>query len=194
MIGLLSQVDKTLASDVADALGLAVPKKPEQPVNHSIPADGVESKFQPKSKDPGLKNSGALSMAGTIKNTIKSRKIAILTADGADGVRIAKMKSALLQNGATAEIIAPKLGTVMPVKGAAIQADKSLMTVSSVLYDAVYIPGGAKAISLLVQKPEAAEFISQAYKHCKAICFEADAEPLISKTMLGEDLTSSPGY
>ncbi len=30
--------------------------------------------------------------------------------------------------------------------------------------------------------------LSQAYKHCKAIAFESDAEPLIQKTSIGEDL------
>ena len=78
MIGLLSQVDQTLAKNVADALGLTGPKKPEQPINHSIPADGNPAKFQPKFVDQGIKSSAALSMANTIKNTIKSRKIAIL--------------------------------------------------------------------------------------------------------------------
>ena len=39
-----------------------------------------------------------------------------------------------------------------------------------------------------LNKPDAVEFISQAYKHCKAIAFEADASPLINKTMIGEDL------
>ena len=190
MIGLLSQVDKTLATNVADALGLAVPKKPEQPMNHSIPADGVAAKFQPKPKEQVLEKSGALSMANTIKDSIKSRKLAILTADGFDGAQIEKMKKALGAAGATAEIIAPRLGQLDSVKGTAIQADKSLMTVSSVLYDAVYIPGGAKAVEQLMQKPEATEFISQAYKHCKAIAFEADAEPMIQKTLIGEDLKS----
>ena len=190
MIGLLSQVDKTLAGNVADALGLAVPKKPEQPMNHSIPADGVVVKFQPKPKDQGLEKSGALSMANTIKDSIKSRKVAILTADGIDGAQIEKMKKAVVAEGATAEIIAPRLGQLNSVKGTAVQADKSLMTVSSVLYDSVYIPGGAKAIEQLMQKPEAIEFVSQAYKHCKAIAFEADAEPMIQKTLIGEDLKS----
>ena len=190
MIGLLSQVDKTLAANVADALGLAVPKKPEQPMNRSIPADGVETKFQPKLKDQGLKKSGPLSMANTIKDSIKSRKLAILTADGIDGAQIEKMKRVIGAEGAKAEIIAPRLGQVNTVKGMTIQADKSLMTVSSVLYDAVYIPGGAKAIEQLMQKPEAIEFISQAYKHCKAIAFEADAEPMIQKTLIAEDLKS----
>jgi catalase len=191
MIGLLSQVDKTLASNVAEALGLTVPKKPEQPINHSIPADGAESKFQPKLKDQGLKSSGALSMAGTIKSTIKSRKIAVLTADGADGSQIEKMKKALLAQGAMVDIIAPKLGGLNTKEGTVLAVDKSLMTVSSVLYDAVFVPGGNKAIHILAQKPEAMEFISQGYKHCKAIAFAMDAEPLILKTTLGEDLKTT---
>jgi catalase len=188
MIGLLSQVDKELAANVADALGLSVPKKPEQPINHSIPADGVTAKFQPKFKDQGIESSGPLSMANTIKDTIKSRKIAILTADGVDGIQTEKMRKALMAEGAVVEIIALRLGHVGPGKGAAIKVDKTLMTVSSVLYDALYIPGGAKAVSMLMQKQEAIEFISQAYKHCKAVAFEPDADPLIQQTPIGEDL------
>jgi catalase len=188
MIGLLSQVDKGLATNVADALGLSVPKKPEQPINHSIPADGNAARFQPKAVDQRIESSAPLSMANTVKDTIKSRKIAMLTADGIDGSQVDKMKKALLAAGAVVEIIAPKLGEVSSVKGVAIAIDKTLMTVSSVLYDAVYIPGGSKAIALLAQKPDAVDFISLAYKHCKAIAFESDADPLIQKTSIGEDL------
>ncbi len=188
MIGLLSQVDKTLASRVADPLGLIVPKKPEQPVNHSIPADGIVSKFQPRYKDQGLERSAPLSMAHTPKDSIKTRKIAVLTADGVDGTQIEKMKKALQDNGGVVEVIAPKLGALGTGKGVSIQVDKTLMTVSSVLYDAVYIPGGSKSISVLMQNPGAVEFISQAYKHCKAIAFETETIPLIEKTSINEDL------
>jgi len=188
MIGLLSQVDKGLATNVADALGLTVPKKPEQPLNHSIPADGDAAKFQPKTKDQGIESSAPLSMANTVKDTIKSRKIAILTADGTDGSQVEKMKKILTAAGAVVEVIAPKLGEVSPEKGVAIPVDKSLMTVSSVLYDAVYIPGGSKAIATLVQKPDAVDFISLANKHCKPVAFETDADPLIQKTSIGDDL------
>jgi len=188
MIGLLSQVDKGLAANVADALGLSVPKKPEQPINHSIPADGEVARFQPKTKDQGIASSAPLSMAKTIKDTIKSRKVAILTADGIDGSQVDKMKKALMGAGAVAEVIAPKLGQVSTIKGVAIPIDKTLMTVSSVLYDAVYVPGGSKAIQMLAQKPDAVDFISQAYKHCKPIAFESETDPLIQKTNIGEDL------
>ena len=188
MIGLLSQVDKGLATNVADALGLTVPKKPEQPVNHSIPADGDSAKFQPKTKDQGLESSAPLSMANTKKDSIVSRKIAILTADGTDGTQVEKMKKALMGAGAVVEIIAPKLGEVSTEKGVAIPVDKTLMTVSSVLYDAVYIPGGSKAIAALAQKPDAVDFISLANKHCKPVAFEADTDPLIQKTTIGDDM------
>ena len=188
VIGLLSQVDKGLATNVADALGLSVPKKPEQPINHSIPADGNPAKFQPKTVDQGIQSSAPLSMANTIKDTIKSRKIAILTADGTDGTQVDKMKKALQAAGAVVEVIAPKYGEISTVKGVAIPVDKSLMTVSSVLYDAVYVPGGAKAIAALAQKPDAIDFISLANKHCKPVAFEADADPLIQKTSIGDDM------
>jgi catalase len=192
MIGLLSQVDKVLATKVAEALGLKVQKKPEQPINHSIPADGIPARFQPKAIDQQIKTSAPLSMANTIKNTIKSRKIAVLAADGVNGEQVERIKNILLNQGAVVEIIAPRLGQVVSSPGTSVKADKSLMTVSSVLYDAVYIPGTAKSIKILLENPDASEFISQAYKHCKAIAFEPDALPLIKKTTIGEDLQKNP--
>jgi catalase len=197
MLGLLSQVDNTLAKNVADALGLAVPKKPEQPVNHSIPADGNPSKFQPKMVDQGLESSAALSMANTLKDSIKSRKIAILAANGVSGAAIQQMKNALTAEGAVAEVIAPKLGEINTDKGAAIKVDKNFLTVSSVLYDAVYIPGGKDSIAALANEADAIYFINQAYKHCKAIAVDIDAEALIAKTSIGFLLKNNktlPGF
>ncbi len=189
VLGLLSQVDPALAKNVADALGLTVPKKPESPMNHSIPADGNPAKFQPAYVDQKIKSSAALSMAHSPKNSIKSRKIAFLAANGADGSQIQKMKKVLTAAGAVVEIIAPRLGQIETVNGENIGVDKSLMTVSSVLYDALYIPGGPQSVSSLLNHQDAVDFISQAYKHCKAICFESDAQPLIEKSPIGEDLT-----
>ena len=186
MLGLLSQVDKTLAENVADELGLTVPKKPEQPLNHSIPADGNPSKFQPKMVDQGIKSSPALSMANTLKNNIKTRKIAILAANGVNGAGLQQMKKALIAEGAVVEIIAPKLGEISAEKGTAIKVDKNFMTVSSVLYDAVFVPGGKESVTILRNEPDAVYFINQAYKHCKPIAVDADAEPFIAKTNIAE--------
>jgi catalase len=194
MIGLLSQVDTALAANVADALGLTVPRKPEQPINHSVPADGNPAKFQPFKVDQGLVSSAALSMAGTPKNTIQTRKIAILVTEGVDNSAVTKMMGALKAAGAVAEIIAPKLGEIRGTGG--LKADKSLLTVSSVLYDAVYIPGGKGHAEALATQADAVYFVNQAYKHCKAIAADEDAAGFFDGTtiaLLRKDSGELPG-
>jgi len=185
MLGLLNQIDAKLAKDVADELGLGVPKKPEQPINHSIPADGNPSKFQPKAVDQGIERSKALSMEHTKKDSISTRKIAILAADGVDGNSLQQMKKALTAEGAVVEIIAPKLGTIKDAMGVAVSVDKNLRTVASVLYDAVFVPGGKAGATALAKEPDAIHFIDQAFKHCKAIALDSSAEDFISRTYLG---------
>ncbi|MEO5946772.1 MAG: catalase [Chitinophagaceae bacterium] len=196
MVGLLSQVDKTLAKNVADELGLVVPKKPEHPINHSIPADGNPAKFQPKTVNQGIENSPTLSMADTLKDSIKTRKIAILAADGVNGTTLSNMKKALTDAGAVVEIIAPKLGEIKAGK-TKIKVDKNLRTVASVLYDAVYVPGGKESIAALMNEADAIHFVDQAYKHCKAIAVDTDAEDFIAKTSVGSLLVENkelPGF
>jgi catalase len=96
MIARLAQIDVTLAKKVATALGLVVPKKTVDPGNKSIPADGNPADFQPIEVDPKLKVSEALSMANTIKGNIKTRKIAIIAADGVNEKSLNDVKKALL--------------------------------------------------------------------------------------------------
>ncbi len=47
MVAVLAQVDRGLATQVADGLGLTVPAKPDGMLNHSVPADGDPKDFQP---------------------------------------------------------------------------------------------------------------------------------------------------
>src|SRR3984893_1835045 len=82
MLDMVAQVDKTLAGRVAEGLGLPVPKKLDGPLNMSVPADGDVKQFQPKPVSHAIGASPALSMANTVKNGIRTRKIAILAADG----------------------------------------------------------------------------------------------------------------
>ena len=169
MVGLLAQVDETLAQRVARGLGLDVPKKLDGPLNMSVPADADVKKFQPKPAKNPAGNSPALSMANTVKDGIKTRKIAILSADGVDDADLSSMKKALTAAGAQAKVVAPRLGVLKSTKGAEIKIDFSLLTASSVLFDAVYIPGGEKSVEALKQDPEATQFVNEAYKHCKTI-------------------------
>ncbi|CAN5438670.1 catalase HPII [soil metagenome] len=183
MLGILTQVDKTLAASVADGLGIPVPKKPLYPINHGVPADAIQKNYEPVKVQQSLEQSGALSMANTIKNTIQSRCVAILAANGVDENSLNNMKNALEAKGAKTKIIAPKLGTIKGVGGKEIKVDMSFMNTASVLFDAVYIPAGAKSSATLIAEADAIHFVSEAYKHCKAIAANGDGVALLNKSI-----------
>lgn len=188
MVGVLSLIDKGLATAVASALGLKVPNKPEQPVNRSIPADGKPADFQPIHVEGKVKKSAALSMKDTIKDTIKSRKIAFLVADGVDAKSVETVKSAILAGGGVVHIIAPKLGTVIAANNVEIPVDESFLTAASVLYDAVYVPGGVNSVASLEAEANAVHFLNEAFKHCKAIAADEQAIQVLEATYFSKKL------
>lgn len=188
MLGLLKEVDSTLASKVAEGLGLEVPKKAEKIMNHSFGADADPNKFQPIKKKQSIEKSDALSMAHTIKDSIKTRQIAILMADGSDDQTAAKMKKALIAEGAVVKIVAPKLGTIKGKSGELIKVDQSFLTAASVLFDAVYIPGGKGGIQNLLAEADPLHFIDEAYRHCKAIAIDGEAIDLFEATYASRKL------
>lgn len=180
MLGLLSQVEITLAEKVAEGLGAKVPK-PEFPLNHSIPADGNPRDFQPISVEQGIDSSSALSMKNTIKKP-DTRKVAVLASGGVDDKSYNSITASLKKAKALPVLIAPHLGNIISKSGNQIKADESFLTASSVLFDAVYVPGGQKSIETLLTIPEAAEFINQSYKHFKPIGVNKEAIELLKQT------------
>jgi catalase len=94
MVYMLAQVDQSMANEVADELGIKVPQRVEGPLNKSIPADVQPKELQPtRARDGGT--SPALSMANTTYDSIKTRKIAALVADGVDEPTLRAMIKAL---------------------------------------------------------------------------------------------------
>ncbi len=189
MLGLLAQVDKGLANSVAEGLGLSVPAKFDKPINMSIPADGDPRKFQPKRVAQAIETSPALGMVNNPNfpnDTIKTRKIAVLLADGFDDAAVAEMNKALLTAGATPKTVAPRLGVVTGANGTQLKVDCSFLTGSSVLFDAVYIPGGDASVDGLKQQAEPHEFVYEAYKHCKAIAASGAGVGLLATSLAGK--------
>ena len=182
MVGILSQIDKNLAKNVAAKLGIEVPAKPEQPINHSFGADTDPRSVQPRKVKSSIERSAPLSMENTVKNTIKSRKIAALIADGFDGAQLAAMKKALTAEGAQLKTVAPRLGQIAGADGKAVAADFSFQTAASVLFDAVYVPGGAGSVKALSAEADAVHFVNEAFKHCKAIAVTGDAAGFLDAT------------
>lgn len=187
VLGMLTRVDKSLAEKVAEGLGIPVPK-PAEHLNQNFPADGDPAQFQPVDVQPELKISKALSMANTIKDTIKTRQVAILAADGVDGVSLNAMKQALEAAGAQTKIVAPHLGFIASANGKQIKVDQSFLTSASVLFDAVYVADGAKSAALLQGEPDAVHFVNEAYKHCKAIAANGAGAKLIEISAVGAKL------
>ncbi len=173
VIGLLTQVDMELAKKVAAGLGMEV-TKPEQPINHSFPADGNPKNFQPNFVKQSIEKSSPLSMENTLKNSIKTRKIAMLATDGFNDSSFDSMKNALQGAGAVTKIVASHLGVIKSINGKEIKVDESFLTTSSVLFDAIYIPGGSESINALSKCPEVPDFIKQVFKHYKPIAVNGE--------------------
>ncbi len=192
VVGLLTQIDGDLAKRVADNLGLKVPAKPEQPINQSYGADIKPRDVQPVFVQQNVETSPALSMANTIKNSIKTRMVAILATTGADD-SLMKMKSALEAKGAMTKVVSMKLGTFKGANGEDIKADQAFLGASSVLFDAVFVPGGADSVNALISKPEAILFINEAYRHCKAIAATGEGVNLINSTDAGVKINAENG-
>jgi catalase len=187
MIGMLTRVDLTLAKRVAQGLGLSVPAKPPALLNESVPADGNAAQYQPEPNKKGPDRSPALTMANTVKDGIKTRKVAILAGDGLNEADLCGMQKALREAGAEAKVVAPRLGMLKSAKGAQVHIDFSFLTSSSVLFDAVYIPGGDGSAQTLEKEADAVEFVKEAYKHCKTIAATGAGGRFLRTVCLGPD-------
>ncbi len=193
MVGMLTFVDEGLATRVGEGLGVK-PVRPEGPLNLSIPADGDPKAYQPRRAKAPARPSPALSMAGTVKDTAKSRKVAILAADGVDEGAVATMSRLLTAAGAVPKVIGPRLGTLKGARGGAVKVDMSLLTVGSVLFDAVYVPGGPLSVAALADEAAAVLFVQEAFKHCKALAASGAGAELLPEhrsadeaILVGED-------
>jgi catalase len=168
MIGHLSKVDGQLATLVGTYLGIKAPS-------------GQDSTKIGKAK--------GLSQEEGPKGSIRSRKIAILAADGVNSADITRLESALKEKGATAEVVAPHLGQLRSTSSDTLRIDKSLATTASVMYDAVYVPGGKESLDQLQGDEEARHFVREAYNHGKAIAVGDDGVALLKAV----GITSAPG-
>jgi catalase len=168
MVAHLAQIDATLAGAVAKGLGIRLsPKIPAAP-NMSVPADGDPKARQHRQHADPAAISPALSMRVSAPGSIATRKVAILVADRFDGAGVASLQKALKAQGATGLLVAPRLGAIAADDGVSHSPEFSILTASSVLFDAVYVAGGPHAPDWLAEA-DAVDFVREAFKHCKAV-------------------------
>jgi catalase len=187
MVGMLAQIDATLARRVADGLGMKKIPKIDGPLNLGYPADANPAEWQPKPVNRNVGTSAALRIINNPNTpkvpSIRTRKVAILVSDGSDGDAIKKMKKAMMAQGAMPRLVGRHVGPFKPAGTGEMEAELSILTTSSVLFDAVYVPGGDAAIDALKMEGQAIEFLVDAYKHYKPI----------AATGAGKDLLDAAG-
>lgn len=109
--------------------------------------------------------------------SLKNRKIAILTEDGFEEIELTSPREALVDAGATVELVSPKKDVVRSKEGddwkAEFKVDRVLETVSADDYDALLIPGGVINPDKLRVNEQALSFVRDFFKSGKpvaAIC------------------------
>jgi catalase len=163
-------------------------------MNMSVPGGAEPRKFQPKKVAQEIDSSPALSMVENPnfpKDSIRTRKVAVLIADGFDDAAVDEVNKALLTAGAVPKTVALRLGVVTGGNGTQLKADFSFLTASSVLFDAVFVPGGDPSVAALGAEKDSAEFISEAYKHCKTIAGSGAGVGLLATSLAGDFSESS---
>jgi catalase len=139
-----------------------------------------------------IEESRALSMADTGDGSIKTRKVAILVADGIDSASLKPIREALEQAGAQCKVVGPRLGTVASASRRQLEVDATFVNMPSVMFDAVLVPAGAQGAEALARSGDALHFVLEAYKHCKAICTVGEGVKLLATLGVGIELSKAP--
>ncbi len=161
MVDNLAQVDLRLATRVAASLGINAPDPKAAAGRLGFRDYRITNKVD---EDPSLR------MVGRPGGSVKTRKVAIMVADGVDYPSVKRIQQDLAEAGAVCKIVGPQLGTVSTASGRHLAVDQTFTNSPSVMFDAVLIAGGAASTALLCGIGDAVHFVLEAYKHCKAIC------------------------
>lgn len=149
----LQLVDQGLATQVAEGLGL--PGLPEPPV----PAVPVQD----------LALSPALRTIDRMLPTLQGRCVAILVADGSNGVAVANLRKALDKAGAAVKVLAPRVSGAVLRDGSRLAADGTCRTMPSVLFDAVAAVMTTEMGEALARDSTVVDWFRDAFLHLKAI-------------------------
>ena len=159
VVSQLVNVNIDLARRVAEGLGIPVPK--------------AQPALLPVNARAEVKTSSPLSlMARPGDGSIRTRRIAILVADGVDAESVSYLHEALSEAGAVPRYVGPRLGNV------GVDVEVTLEAAPSVLFDAVVLPGG-EASAALSKVGQALEFVKDQYRHCKPILALDSGERLL---------------
>ena len=167
VVAQLRNVAEELAQAVGDGLGMSGLPEP-------LP------KILKRSPKGEISTSMALSLlARPGEDGIKTRRVAVLVADGVDGASAIAIHEALTEEGAVPRFVGIKMGRVQAIEGQPIKIEVSMEAAPAVVWDAMVVPDGESAADILSQSGHALEFLKDQYRHCKPILLLGAARDLI---------------
>ncbi|MEP6556929.1 MAG: catalase [Burkholderiales bacterium] len=182
MVAGLMNVSMELAQKVAEGLSMEMP----EPLPRAVPP-----------VQPEIEKSPALSLtARPGDGGIRTRKVALLVADGVDGKAVAAIQSALLEAGAIGRVVGPRVGAVRTADGSTLQADASMENEPGFLFDALVLPAGDAAVEKLAAIGHTMDFIRDQYRHGKTILALGASQLLLGTASLPMQLpdgSADPG-
>jgi catalase len=165
-VAMLRNASESLAAQVAQDLGMALPE--------ALPA-AIETPAAPE-----VQNSPALSLlARPGDGGIRTRKVAVLVAQGVEGASLQTLVAGLFAQGAVPRLIAPRLGTCTAAGGETFHADATMENSPGFLFDGLVLPDGVAGVEALAADAHTLEFLRDQYWHCKPILVLGASEALL---------------
>ncbi|MDP2873501.1 MAG: catalase [Bacillota bacterium] len=170
VVDMFNNVSGELAVRIAEGIGAEVPASPG--------GTGVTA------------SSPALSQENTPKSA-KTRSVAILVADGFSQRDVEQVIAGLKKAGVHSKIISKNLGPIQSDEGHSLMAHHNYVGTGSVMFDAVYVPGGPQCVDTLRQHEEALDFVNEAYEHGKTIAASNEGIGLLETSDIWDAMTAS---
>jgi catalase len=74
-------------------------------------------------------------------------------------------------------------GKVVGSDGAKVSVDARILTRDSVMYDAVYVPGGPASVTALQGNADFVHFVRETYKHYKSVASSGQGRALVQQSL-----------
>ena len=165
-VDLLANVDTELANTVADHIGVKRPSGSHVNVSTAYPS---------------------LSQENTNRST-ETQKVGVIIANGFDSKEVNQVIEALEQAGTFVEVVGESLQDVVGMDEGRLQVNKTFITTSPYLLDAIYVVGG-NATNKEKFDYNVKHFIQVAFEHYKPIGVASSA----IKFFQAENMKSAPG-
>jgi catalase len=178
VVAQLRNVAEELAQAVADGLGFT-----ELP-----PPLPLALKRAPKAETTRSKALSLLARPG--EGGIRTRRIAILVADGLNPEIATRLHADLTAQGAVPRFVGIQLGVVQGAGAPPLPVEISMETAPSPVWDAVIVPDGDEATSTLSKSGHALEFLKDQYRHCKPILLIGSGVKLLAAAGIPAKLES----